>query len=54
MRCDARSGDQLVTRDEVVIVGYAETPIRHHSGRSAYDLAGEALSALLTTTGIPK
>jgi acetyl-CoA acetyltransferase len=43
-----------VTRDGVVVVGYAETPIRHNSGRSAYDLAGEALSALLTTTGIPK
>lgn len=39
---------------DIVIGGYAETPIVFKSGRSAYDFAGEALSALLESTGIDK
>jgi len=38
--------------DDIVIAGYAETPIVLRSGRSAYDLAGEAYSALLESTGL--
>lgn len=40
--------------EEVVIVGYAETLIQHRSGRSAYDLAGEALAMLLERAGLEK
>ncbi|HTJ24758.1 MAG TPA: thiolase family protein [Candidatus Limnocylindria bacterium] len=39
---------------EVAIVAYAETPIDVKTGRSAYDLAGEAFAALLASTGVPK
>lgn len=39
---------------DIVIAGYAETPIDFKTGRSAYDLAGEALSQLLERTGIDK
>jgi acetyl-CoA acetyltransferase len=39
------------TRD-IGIAGYAEIPNRFRTGRSAYDLAGEALSALLGRTGL--
>jgi len=38
----------------IVIAGYAETPINFKTGRSAYDLAGEALGQLLERTGIDK
>ncbi|MBK4738531.1 thiolase family protein [Noviherbaspirillum pedocola] len=34
------------------IAGYAEIPNRFKTGRSAYDLAGEALAALAQSTGI--
>jgi acetyl-CoA acetyltransferase len=37
---------------DIVIGGYAETPIDFKTGRSAYDLAGEALAALLARTGL--
>jgi acetyl-CoA acetyltransferase len=37
---------------DIVIAGYAETRIDFKSGRSAYDLAGEALSQLLERTGV--
>lgn len=40
--------------NRIVISGYSETPIRQRSGRSAYQLAGEALDALLRSTGIEK
>ncbi len=39
---------------DIVIAGYAETKIDFKTGRSAYDLAGEALDQLLTRTGIDK
>ena len=39
---------------DVVIGGYAEKPIRMRSGRSAYDLAGEAMADLLQRYGIEK
>ena len=39
---------------EIVIAGYAETPVRLKTGKSAYELAGEAFSALLESTGIEK
>ena len=39
---------------DIVIAGYSETAIDFKTGRSAYDLAGEALAKLLAATGIPK
>ncbi|MDE5445814.1 thiolase family protein [Bradyrhizobium sp. CSA207] len=39
---------------DIVIAGYSETPIVYQSGRSTYDLAGEALAGLLAATGIGK
>ena len=39
---------------DIVIAGYSETPIDFRTGRSAYDLAGEALAGLLAATGIEK
>ncbi|CAM3423386.1 Thiolase [Bordetella sputigena] len=39
---------------DMVIAGYAETPVGFKTGRSAYDLAGEALDQLLERTGIDK
>lgn len=41
-------------RRDTVIAGYAETKIAAKTGRSAYDLAGEALDQLLRRTGIDK
>lgn len=42
----------MSNHDDIVIAGYAETPIDHKTGRSAYDLAGEALDQLLVSTGL--
>jgi acetyl-CoA acetyltransferase len=39
---------------DMVIAGYSETKIDFKTGRSAYDLAGEALALLLERTGISK
>src|SRR3989304_5082894 len=39
---------------DIVIAGYAETPSELKSGKSAYDLAGEAFSMLLESTRIAK
>jgi acetyl-CoA acetyltransferase len=39
---------------DIVIAGYSETAIDFKTGRSAYDLAGEALAKLLAATGIEK
>jgi acetyl-CoA acetyltransferase len=39
---------------DIVIAGYSETKIDYKTGRSAYDLAGEALSLLLERTKISK
>ncbi len=39
---------------DIVIAGYSETPVVFRSGRSAYDFAGEALAALIESTGIDK
>jgi acetyl-CoA acetyltransferase len=43
-----------MAKRDIVIAGYAETAIDYKTGRSAYDLAGEALSQLLERTGIDK
>jgi acetyl-CoA acetyltransferase len=43
-----------MSKQEIVIAGYAETPVVFKSGRSAYDLAGEALAQLIERTGIEK
>ncbi|HEY5350464.1 MAG TPA: hypothetical protein VIJ64_12040, partial [Candidatus Lustribacter sp.] len=37
---------------DVVIAGYAETPIDVKTGRSVYDLAGQAFAQLLDAAGI--
>jgi acetyl-CoA acetyltransferase len=41
-------------KKDIVIAGYSETKIDFKTGRSAYDLAGEALSQLLERTKISK
>lgn len=41
-----------MTARDIAIAGYAEIPNRVKTGRSAYDLAGEALAALLEKTGL--
>lgn len=43
-----------MARSDIVIAGYAETPVQFRSGRSAYDFAGEALAGLLEATGVEK
>lgn len=43
----------MKTRD-IAIIGYSETKIVNKSGRSAYDLAGEAFALLLDKSGIDK
>jgi acetyl-CoA acetyltransferase len=44
----------MAASEDIVIAGYSETPVRFRSGRSAYDLAGEALARLLESTGVEK
>lgn len=39
-------------KSDIVIAGYAETPIQFRTHRTAYDLGGEVFSALLASTGI--
>ena len=39
---------------DIVIAGYSETAIDFKTGRSAYDLGGEALAKLLAATGVKK
>lgn len=41
-----------MTARDIAIAGYAEIPNRVKTGRSAYDLAGEALATLLEKTGL--
>jgi acetyl-CoA acetyltransferase len=41
-------------KKDIVIAGYSETAIDFKTGRSAYDLGGEALAKLLAATGIQK
>lgn len=43
-----------MSKTDIVIAGYSETAIQFKSGRSAYDLAGEAFTKLLEATGVPK
>jgi len=43
-----------MAKSDIVIAGYAETPVLYRSGRSAYDFAGEALAQLIERTGIEK
>ncbi|MFM0337326.1 thiolase family protein [Paraburkholderia fungorum] len=43
-----------MSKRDMVIAGYAETPIGFRTGRSAYDIAGEALDQLLARTGIER
>ncbi|TAL75154.1 MAG: thiolase family protein [Burkholderiaceae bacterium] len=42
----------MMKRKDMVIAGYAETKVGFKTGRSAYDLAGEAYAQLLERTGI--
>lgn len=44
----------MKTAKDIAIVGYAETKIGVRTGRSAYDLAGEAFAQLLERTGVEK
>ncbi|ABD86429.1 thiolase family protein [Rhodopseudomonas palustris] len=44
----------MSSKRDIVIAGYSETAIEYKSGRSAYDLGGEALAKLLAATGIEK
>jgi acetyl-CoA acetyltransferase len=44
----------MMKKRDIVIAGYSETKIDFKTGRSAYDLAGEALSQLLERTKISK
>ena len=46
--------ERTLSKDDIVIAGYAETPVKFKSGRSAYDYAGEAFAGLLEATGIEK
>ena len=39
---------------EIAIVGYSETKIELRSGRSVFDLAGEAMAGVLAQTGLDK
>ncbi|MGL4260534.1 MAG: thiolase family protein, partial [Afipia sp.] len=39
---------------DIAIIGYAETKIEFRSGRSVYDLAGEAMAGALAHAGIDK
>ena len=41
-----------MTKQRIAIANYAEIPNRLKTGRSAYDLAGEALAALLAKSGL--
>ena len=43
-----------MAKSDIVIAGYAETPVQFRSGRSAYDFAGEAFASLLAATGVAK
>ena len=43
--------NNLKDRD-IAIIGYAETKIARRSGRSTYDLAGEATAKVLEYTGV--
>lgn len=43
-----------MSKSDIVIAGYSETPVVSKSGRSAYDFAGEALASLIEATGIEK
>ena len=49
----AESNNDCEERD-IVIAGYSETAIDFKTGRSAFDLGGEALAKLLAATGISK
>ncbi len=42
----------MTTKQRIAIANYAEIPNRLKTGRSAYDLAGEALAALLAKSGL--
>ena len=39
---------------DIAIIGFSETPIVLRSGRSQYDLAGEAMAGALKHAGIDK
>lgn len=43
-----------MAKRDIVIAGYVETRIGFRTGRSAYDLAGEALDQLLAKTGVDR
>lgn len=43
-----------MSKSDIVIAAYSETPVLFKSGRSAYDFAGEALAQIIERTGIDK
>ena len=43
-----------MAKSDIVIAAYSETPVRFKSGRSAYDLAGEAFAQLVERSGVAK
>ena len=43
---------KILSQRDVVIGGYAETPIERRSGYTALELAAQALQSLLQQTGL--
>jgi acetyl-CoA acetyltransferase len=43
-----------VSKNDIAIVGYGETPVTMRGGRSSYDLAGDVFAQIIESTGIDK
>lgn len=43
-----------MSKRDIAIVGYGETPIKFRGGRSSYELAGEVFAEIIEQTGIDK
>ncbi|MEH6545732.1 MAG: thiolase family protein [Sneathiella sp.] len=43
-----------MSKRDIAIVGYGETPVTLRGGRSSYDLAGDVFAQIIETTGIDK
>ncbi len=43
-----------MSKRDIAIVGYGETPIKFRGGRSSYELAGDVLDEIIRQTGIDK
>ncbi len=43
-----------MSKRDIAIVGYGETPIKFRGGRSSYDLAGDVFAEIIEQTGIDK